>query len=74
MILDGKMTTKESRIKRREYVLEILILSLRASYVQQRDHLNIHLHEFGHGLGWIILTYPCFEDLEGFWRNNKTTD
>jgi hypothetical protein len=34
------MTTDESRIKQREHVLEILILSLLAFYVQQIDYLK----------------------------------
>jgi hypothetical protein len=44
------MTTKESCIKQREHVLEILILSLLAFCIQQTDYLSIRLHELGHGV------------------------
>jgi hypothetical protein len=44
------MTIKELQVNGQGHGLEILVLSLRASYVQQTYYLSIHLHELGHGV------------------------
>jgi hypothetical protein len=60
MILDGKITTKESHIKRQEHVLKILILSLRAFYIQQKAYLS------GHGVVTRNSNSSMLGDLEEF--------
>jgi hypothetical protein len=54
------MTTEESHIKRREHVLEILILSMRAFYIQQKAYLS------GHGVVMRNSNSSMLGDLEEF--------
>jgi hypothetical protein len=61
MILDGELS-----INCQEHGLEILILSLCASFVQQGDYLNIYLYELGHKVIMENSNSSMLRDLEEF--------